>query len=71
MEVVNILKKTENTIWFFDTFLADSEYQKIRDGRLTADKIYAALVRVLPEDINLIDIYYQSKKEYPKTITLE
>jgi len=71
MEVVNLLIKPENTVWFFDVFLADKEYQKRRDGRLTADKIYAALVRVLPKNIDLVSIYKKQTKKYPKTITLE
>lgn len=69
MKVVELLR--ENIVWFFDIFLAEPDYQKIRDGRLTADKIYSALVRVIPKEINLINDYYKIKKAYPKTITIK
>lgn len=68
-EVVALLRK--NVVWFFDEFLSNSEYQKIRDGKLTADKIYAAIVRVIGKDINLINDYYKITQKYPTTITIQ
>jgi len=67
-KVINLL--IENIVWFFDEFLANPDYQKIRDGRLTSDKIYASLVRVMEQDINLVAEYHRIKKQYPRTITL-
>lgn len=72
LEVVEKLR--ENIVWFFDDFLNDKEYQKIRDGKLTADKIYAAIKRVLKDgklEVNLIDDYFSKTGKYPKTITIK
>lgn len=66
-EVVKLLR--ENIVWFFDEFLDEPDYQKIRDGKLTADKIYAALVRVTK--INLLEDYVKATKKYPSTISTE
>lgn len=71
MEVVDLL--LENIVWFFDEFLMDKEYQKVRTDRLTADKIYAALEKILkPYDINLLNEYYKKTNgRIPQSITLE
>ena len=72
MEVVEKLR--DNIVWFFDEFLKDKDYQKIRQGKLTADKIYAAIDRVLKDsnlDINLIDDYFKITGKYPKTINIK
>lgn len=66
--VVERLK--ENVVWFFDDFLSQPDYQKIHDGKLEADKIYAAVVRVIDKKINLLDDYYKQKGCYPNTITI-
>jgi len=67
---VNLLR--EKVEWFFDEFLSNPDYQKVRSGKLTADKIYAAIVRVLvDEDIDLVKDYYNIKRQYPKTITID
>jgi len=69
MYVVKLLK--ENIEWFFDVFLMDSEYQKVRDGRLTADKIYASLERVLEgTNVNLLSEYQLITNKDPKSISL-
>lgn len=67
--VVKLLR--DNIEWFFDVFLMDKEYQKIRDERLTADKIYASLQRVIDSNINLIDEYYSKTGKYPTSITID
>ena len=59
----------ENIVWFFDEFLNNPEYQKIRDGRLTADKIVSSLQRVIPKKINLITEYQKITNRFPSTIT--
>lgn len=61
----------ENVTWFFDVFLAYEEYQEFRSDRLTADKIYASIVRVLPKNIDLIKEYYNQNNHFPKTITMD
>lgn len=65
-----IIKLVENVEWLFDVFLAQKDYQKIRDGIKTSDKIYTALIKVLPQEINLIDIYKKSKHKNPSSITI-
>ena len=60
-----------NIVWFFDVFLMHKDYQKVRDGRLTADKIYHALCKVLPKELNLIELYNKEKGHMPSSITVE
>lgn len=60
---------SENIIWFFDEFLADSNYQKVRDGIRTADKIFAALSRVIKGKFDLIEEYRIITNKYPETIS--
>ena len=67
MHVVDRLKS--HVVWFFDTFLFDKDFQKIRDGILTADKIYAALIKVLPKNVNLVLEYKKIKGVNPTSIT--
>ena len=70
MKVVLLL--IENIEWFFDEFLMYPEYQKVRDNILTADKIYASLVRILKNTgIDLLNNYYSKTGYYPKSITYE
>ena len=62
-------------MWFFDDFLSQPDYQKTHDGKLEADKIYAAIVRVIDtdmdfKDIDLIEEYRQIRHQYPTTITI-
>ncbi|MFI8622796.1 HNH endonuclease [Bacillus altitudinis] len=68
-EVVDLLVK--NVVWFFDEFLSDPEYQKVRDDRRTSDKIYASLVRVLNCKVDLVDEYHLAMKKFPPTISEE
>lgn len=67
-KAVTLLRK--KVVWFFDEFLNQPDYQKYHDGKLEADKIYAAIVRVIDKKINLIDDYYKIKHSYPDTITM-
>lgn len=60
--------------WFFDCFLAGDDYQKVRDGKLTADLVCASLQRVLDEcatGLNLVRAYRSKTGGLPSTITLE
>ena len=72
-KVIRLLRK--HVVWFFDDFLSQPDYQKIHDGKLEADKIYAAIVRVIDtdidfKDIDLIEEYRQIRHQYPTTITI-
>lgn len=67
-KVIRLLQ--ENVVWFFDEFLSQPDYQKIHDDKLEADKIYAAIVRVIGKDIDLVASYYKLKGCYPTTITI-
>lgn len=66
-EVLALLKK--NIVWFYDEFLMDPDYQKVRDWILTADKINDSLKRVIWNN-SLIEEYVKIKWEYPKSVTI-
>lgn len=69
MEVVKLLK--EHIGWFFDDFLMGVDFQKERDGRLTSDKVYASLERILiGTDISLIKEYQEIYDKNPSSISL-
>lgn len=69
MNIVRLLE--EHVEWFFDEFLMNSEYQKIRDERLTADKIYASLVRILKgTNVDLLKTYQKNTNKIPKSISI-
>lgn len=67
-EVLKLLIK--EIIWFFDIFLMDPNYQKIREGIRTADKIFDSLRRVINNHVDLVEEYYKLTKTYPKSITI-
>lgn len=43
----------ENVVWFYDIFLMRKDYQKIRDGIKTADKINDSLKRIIAGKVDL------------------
>lgn len=69
------VKELKNQIvWFFDEFLANKDYQKIRKGKKAADLTLHALQNVLLASnykLNLIDLYKIRTERYPATVTLE
>lgn len=67
INVLNLL--TENVVWFFDEFLMIPDYQKIREGRLTADKIYEALKRVIARRVDLVKQYKELTGRLPQSIS--
>jgi len=70
-QVLEILKT--RVVWFFDTFLMNNDYQKIRDGKLTADNIFRSLLDVIKKSsikLDLISEYEKIKKRKPKSITI-
>ena len=57
--------------WFFDDFLSESEYQKIREGKRASDLILASIQRVLDEcntDLNLVQAYQEKTGRFPETV---
>ena len=60
--------------WFFDVFLMHKDYQKIRDGKKTADQIYHSIQKVIIASglkIDLLKEYHLKTNKYPKSITLK
>ena len=60
--------------WFFDVFLAEADYQKIRDGKKAADLIVRALHNVLgasgySED--LVKLYRSRTGKNPSTVSVK
>lgn len=58
--------------WFFDDFLSESDYQKIREGKKASDLIVASIQRVLDEcntSLNLVQAYQEKTGKFPETVT--
>lgn len=68
-EVLSLL--VENVVWFYDEFLMNPDYQKIRDGILTADKINDSLKRVISNKVDLAEEYKKITGHYPTSITIK
>lgn len=68
-EVLDLLIK--NVVWFYDEFLMNHDYQKIRDGIKTADKINDSLKRVISGRIDLAEEYRKLKGYYPISVTIK
>ena len=68
-EVLKLLVK--NVVWFYDEFLMNSDYQKVRDGIRTADKINDSLKRVIAGKVDLAEQYKKSVGHYPTSVTLK
>lgn len=66
-EVLSLLVK--NVEWYFDDFLSNVDYQKTRDGILTADKINDSLKRVIAGKVDLYDEYRRQTGRDPTTVT--
>lgn len=67
-EVLNLLVK--NVVWYFDEFLMIPDYQKVRDGILTADKINDSLKRVIRGKVDLAEEYKKITGHYPTSVTI-
>ena len=67
-QVLNLL--VSNVVWFYDEFLMNSDYQKIRDGIKTADKINDSLKRIIAGKVDLAEKYKEKKGHYPCSITI-
>lgn len=67
-------KLKKESVWFFDVFLQQKDYQKVRKGKLTADNIYRSLLDVVKQsdmNLDLIKEYEKIKKTKPKSITID
>ena len=68
-----VVEELKNRIeWFFDDFLSEPDYQKIREGKKTADLIVRSIQRVLDEcntGLNLVQAYQEKTGRLPETIT--
>lgn len=69
-----IKKLLQKVDWFFDDFLNNKDYQKVRSGKRTSDLIFKAILKQLRtfynKDIDLIEIYKEKKGRLPETITI-
>lgn len=68
-EALDLLIK--NVVWFYDEFLMSPDYQKIRDGIRTADKINDSLKRIIAGKVDLAEEYKKHTGRYPKSITIK
>jgi len=68
-EVLDLLVK--NVVWFYDEFLMDPEYQKIRDGIKTSNKINDSLKRIIAGRVDLAEQYKLQTGRYPISVTIE
>ena len=68
-QVLDLLVK--NVVWFYDDFLSQKDYQKVRDGILTADKINDSLKRVIGGKVDLAAEYRRRTGKYPSSVTIK
>lgn len=68
-QVLDLL--VENVVWFYDEFLMQPDYQKIRDGIKTADKINDSLKRVIAGKVDLAEEYHHKTGRYPRSVTVQ
>lgn len=61
----------ENVVWFYDEFLMNPDYQKLRDGIKTADKINDSLKRVIAGKVDLAEQYKKIVGRYPTSVTIK
>ena len=67
-EVLDLLIK--NVVWFYDEFLMAPDYQKVRDGIRTSDKINDSLKRIIAGKVDLAEEYKKRTGRYPKSVTI-
>lgn len=60
-----------NIVWFYDEFLMNPDYQKVRDGIRTADKINDSLKRIIAGKADLAEEYRKVTGYYPRSITIK
>jgi len=72
---VKVIKKLiERIDWFFDDFLSNKDYQKIREGKRASDLIFKAILKQIrtfyDPNIDLVELYKKKTGKIPRTITL-
>lgn len=60
-----------NVVWFYDEFLMQPDYQKVRDGIRTADKINDSLKRIIAGKVDLAEKYRKETGHYPRSVTIK
>lgn len=60
-----------NVVWFYDEFLMKADYQKVRDGIRTADKINDSLKRIIAGRVDLAEEYRKVTGHYPRSVTVQ
>lgn len=68
-QVLDLL--VENIVWFYDVFLMQLDYQKVRDGIRTSDKINDSLKRIIAGKVDLAEIYRKKTGHYPFSVTIK
>lgn len=70
---LKVLRKLrEKVVWFFDEFLMEPDYQKVRKGKRTSDLIYKAVeaaIEISGAKMDLIAEYVKSAKKAPRAIS--
>ena len=61
----------ENVVWFYDEFLMEEDYQKVRDGIRTSDKINDSLKRIISGKADLAEEYKKRTGRYPNSVTIK
>ena len=73
-KLIVVEKLVDRIDWFFDVFLDDKDYQKIRDGKRTSDLIYKAILKQIntyyEPTLDLVELYKKRTGKIPKTITI-
>lgn len=60
-----------NVVWFYEEFLMNPDYQKVRDGVRTADKINDSLKRIIAGKVDLAEEYRKETGNYPRSVTIK
>lgn len=68
-EVLDLL--ITNVVWFYDEFLMEPDYQKVRAGIKTADKINDSLKRIIAGKADLAELYLSETGHYPGSVTIK
>jgi len=71
MKALDALK--QQVEWFFDEFLMEPDYQKVRSGKRTSDLIYKAVqaaIKTSGAEIDLVKEYKRRTRQLPKSISL-
>ena len=72
MNAIVIARIKERIVWFFDTFLADNDLQKVREDKLTADLVYYAIlkqIQTVEPTCDLVKLYQEKTGKKPISVT--